>query len=472
MLGQCTTVHRPTLPAAMEKVRDDLEALLLLAQDSWVRGFMFGPPGASDDATLASAASNPSALSSRVVCSMTSLNIMEQSEGHAGVFDVDKDIVAVLVPHISAHGVTIGVVVQNMKDNAQKSVLTGSTERFCLGRFARENATGVLLTICDVPGLGCTDVHCVYPTNKGLKKMTRYHFRFNAPLFRTEAAQQFCTKQLDVSKFVPCIMFANKMLESRLCPKCRASPSYPCGCALPPTEPQHPFDFHSFCSVSTDLEGSYTGIATFNTFSSSTIAFTGRVSTHRTSNRILDTAKVLEVLKQHLGETSSGRGSADAQNLETGSSTTAICVKDNTAPNSPATGEKKEPPKPLVVLPSARSVYANKSGCPTRLVSAITPSPLLRRGHFASVAPRPYAFIPIAGRPCGGVDDATLRRRKQKREAAARSNAKRKQRNIALEESVGLGRQRVCELMERRKALVQENERLKSELDLSRKRVM
>lgn len=217
---------QPAIDAPSAAALDDV---LALARVPWVRGHLLRDDAGAELGALCAPAALDAAWAARVhLAAATAASPRE------------RVLTAMLVPAAAAGSVTAGAAVLHYEN--------GHT---AVGRFARDDSDGALVLL-ERRGAH-VDVSALAHDGATRTRRARARFRtgstFRAALFGDRSAASAALTRVDIS------------VESRACPMCRRRAERPCACRLAFISPIHATDFTPFRANMHALVGAYAGRA-------------------------------------------------------------------------------------------------------------------------------------------------------------------------------------------------------------------
>ena len=193
----------------------------------------------------------------------------ENTPKYAHIFDFSADFYFCSVPAFSVGGITVGFCTQEPASDASKSALSqlpmGSESVQC-NRYVRDDDKGVFLMLATNSKTGTTEIDCI--SHRSTRKRTRILARFDSESLRQNLkTSRGVLHPKDVSK---ALSYLSVAVERRRCPICGVEDTGECGCVLPFKRPSHPLDFRNERRNMSLHTGKYGGGSTVRLFSNST----------------------------------------------------------------------------------------------------------------------------------------------------------------------------------------------------------
>lgn len=232
--GMEHTVERDSLAVLVER------ALALANRADWLADFLMKGDASADVAMLTA----PVALSAACSADVSDVS-MEISSEHLGALDSDVSVAWALVPSFCAAGVSCGAAVTKLRV-ARGSVVTGEMS---IGRYIRDESTAEFL-LCKRDTTAPYTISLIYMKHLNSCERERMYIRFDKQKF-------------DDGERHGAVLFSSSLRERRFCPVCSAAPSSGCGCRLPLRKPAHPLDFTT--SNMATHAGEFVGQSAFRT---------------------------------------------------------------------------------------------------------------------------------------------------------------------------------------------------------------
>lgn len=421
------------------------------------------------------------------------------------VFTVNKTVSGVSEPRVPSrwllvpafnHGTkAAGLFIQNKSDAVSAD---GSTMHIV--RFVRNDETGEVLYITEIPGSGCVEV--MHNLHDGPTRRRSAYLRFDSARFRRVFATNHFSA--DVAALRDALLTSCSITETRPCPRCGAMTGSVCGCVLAFRKAEHAFDFRFYKRNSENMFGTFSGRMTLSTYSAgqerSCQMYRVENTTQCTSSAhtqdllhgaVQSRVQLLQVNPRALsvgaaaclflkGASSSlplyqGVSDDEERNLAPGdvwvfSDTIDRIAEDDEAVQPQSLGEDAcESPTldteaTLVLGVSPLTLSPTSTSWPRNAAAALK---LSHGGRgVAPLLPR------VGGAPTAAVDpkcvvtlDKSEMRKIKKREAAQRSNFKRHQRHVQLKAMLYESHERKQMLLRRKAWLENENRRLRQCLE-------
>lgn len=452
----------PLLPNEAFPTESLLREILALAHESWSLDFLFKLDAASDVGPLTS----PGQLLHSIIVD-TNETMFETAGQYGGFFNMDLYCRWLVVPVAVIGDLTLEVAVQ------PASRTTNDALAPCRGiatiiRMLRSNATGTVVSTLDNPEANEISVTIFHNETKANRK--RVFIRARRDVF-LEALWD--PQGINYAKMARSLLLTDVTLESYRCPDCAVSiPGLGCFCPVEMKKPAHPLDFATSrmnvmchggrfsgsCDISVMADGVVSVTATLaSTIDIQTCEEMGLVQrladmgirSKMHANAVVPRALASPALDGRGGlpfdvpkgsagfrspissfdgfDAFSGRNGlfGDAFGSTLGSSATSSAGVVEDYPAAPDAGVLQIEAAPASKARAIAAGHVNRA-----LVAATE------------------------------IVDRKLRRQLKNREAAARSNARRKQRNEALKKNLSAIRKKKCELEVRESELKVENARL------------
>lgn len=131
-------------------------------------------------------------------------------------------------------------------------------------RFVRDDATGEVVYITEIPHTPCTEV--MLSVQRSATRRTASYLRFGTDAFRRAFAPAHARTADRVGMLTDALLTACRIEEARPCPMCGTPSEMRCSCGLPLHAPRHALDFRYYPANSTHMFGSYSGRMTLSTF--------------------------------------------------------------------------------------------------------------------------------------------------------------------------------------------------------------
>lgn len=490
--------HLPVATAA-PSLRDVLDNVFSLARTEWISDFLFRTDPRADAAML----SAPMQLSHAVTASIMISCVCSRGGG----LDFDLELNWLAVPSFNVGPITAGVGVEELVRG--KSFFSGNASELWI-RWVRCNVTGKMLCIAENPAHGFVVVQYFSPLSSTRSSRTFMRFDYNGFKEGIRAGGEGWTRRLTQS-----LLVLNHVRQSRFCPTCFASPTAACGCKLATKRPAHPMDFSSETQNMFLHGGDFVGDSElelvkigvkipFDTRSSVSggrePSVVARLKRWGLQNRLAllqpdPLPEVMPGVGRSLQSLGIGDSQCDVNPLEIDSllalgsnaDMDIILLPDCPLPCSATYAKESDSvitPSPASLVGSATTSVEVPQNAP-HCFEHVTPGAQTSRGVRDGAAPFgemetertavSHASVPFsaparssararANTAFGEREKQASLRVQKNREAAARSNLKRKLRNKALVGNLAAVRQAVSELTAREHQLREENMRLRASL--------
>lgn len=479
-----------------------LDDIFTLARIPFVHDFMFTADPVADISILTAPVQKEHAIAARITVSGT-----ETSASYAHVFDFSCDFFFCSIPAFSVGAVTVGLATKEPARGPSHATLhtPPSAAGVQCNRYVRDDERGVFFVMSENPGTGITEVDCM--SHRSTRRRTRVCARFHTETLRARLRSD--RGVLHPDDLAAALTYLNVCYERRACPLCRADDPGECGCTLPFCRPAHPLDFRNERRNMRLHTGLYRGGSTVRLFNAEMPFVVTSLSTRSVIKGSLDERVISRLNKYAVQDRMSrlqlnplatsicgagarggcgsedgevtiasggrrreggggGGGDADA-GLEGADDAVMLAdasfLQDNGGFKSPSLSSFSLDVAGAGLVP----LLAGPLGTGTTLVEALSGP-----GSDRSALSHSGAVAGDAGRirgPHGGAGDERARgdleiraelRKQRNREAAARSNVKRKLRNEALRRDLAQVNARAAELRATEKTLREENVRLRS----------
>jgi hypothetical protein len=198
--------------------------------------------------------------------------LLEPDCAHGGLFDATTRHNGMFVPAFSSGNITVGVFANRAPSQDERSGRAcenpdgkaarcrehqdisafdalGGRVSFSVGRYIRDSTTGRMLVVSHtVPSEGhhTGNTTLSYMHAKSTTRSERINIKCNSALFAR-------------GKYLDSIQFCVTVQESRFCPRCGASPGGVCACKFRMYKPAHPFDFSGDVAAMSRYPGEYLG---------------------------------------------------------------------------------------------------------------------------------------------------------------------------------------------------------------------
>lgn len=481
--------------------RAQVRDIFSMATEDWVRSFLLTVDPVEDARMLTSPLEGMHALSGE--------HIFTVNKTVSGVSEPRVLSRWLLVPSFNRGSKAAGLFIQNKSDAV---CADGTTMHFV--RFVRNDDTGEVLYITEIPESGCFEV--MHNLHEGPTRRRASYLRFDATRFRRVFAPS--RANTDVSALRDALLTSCTITETRACPRCGSGPEAQCACTLALRKADHSHDFRFYRRNSENMFGTFSGRMTLSTYAAgqerSCQMYRVENSTHCTglafANDLLRGAvqnrfRLLDVNPRALSVmppwkkiaaasiTNSPYSSEERQSIPPSDNwvffdTIDRIAEDDVAPVTPEDEDCPSPPlamqlagplgslmAPLFLSPTSTTWPVKNSSPPGTMPGTIgikLPSAACGGRGVAPLLPRmgdPKAAVAVAAATVNtrevALDKSTMRKIK-KRMAAEKSNFKRHQRHVQLKGRLQEVHKQESELRKRKAALEKENAELKHKLAL------
>lgn len=428
-----------------------LRETLALAGESWALDFLFNLDASADVGVLTS----PSQLQHGTVVDINE-SIFETAGEYSGLFNMDIFCRWLMVPCFTANDISAEVIVQSEEKISNESFCRcrGNTTTV---RMLRSNTTGEMLFSIENPNADEISLTSFRIDTKASRK--RIFIRGKRDVFLQAVLDP---KGIDYRKMAQSLQVSDVTREFGRCAECAAAaPGLGCFCRVEFKRPKHPLDF---ATSRTNMEchaGRFSGSVNFNLLekgvanTSAMLASTINVEAREElglvelladmgiKNRMLAGAVVPRSVAKPSVDGDVGLSFVQPGTVTSVHFDSAIRSFDGFG----AFGE-----------PFGSILGSSSSGRDVESSLTVPDSGVLR---IEPVPTRSDVLVPTDDSVQEKeIADRELKRKMRNREAAARSNARRKQRNDARKANLAAIRKRKCELERRESELKQENARL------------
>lgn len=248
--------------------RAELDSILRVCRIPWVADFLFSP-----DLNSLSALTSPLNMRSAVT-SLVSLTNVEVTPTPIHPFDIQLDGAFVFVPSFSVSTISVGFGVQEcnaMSYEAWAAFGGRSAQRFSHFRYVRDDANAILFIVH--PDSENNQIKMEVMAQSSANKRRRTYAVFDRDAL--QAALHTERGILHPDAVLPALTMLNTVSENRECPLCPAGTA--CKCKLEMRRPSHPLDFCSLGDNMTTFLGAYEGLSQSSLLSGGTSVLSAKV---------------------------------------------------------------------------------------------------------------------------------------------------------------------------------------------------
>lgn len=228
---------QPTSIPHAPDVKLVLDDIFSVCRLKFVHDFVFTPDPSADISVLTSPTQSQHAVSALITISN-----VETTASYAHVFDFACNLNYAATPAFSVGPITLGFSTQEPATdttNASINSLVAGPDRVLCNRYVRDDEKGIFFLISDNHHTGVTEVDCCRLLNS--RKRIRVCARFTTDSFKEKL--QNMNGNITPEHFASSLSYLNVAYESRICVVCGGPPTVNCGCQLPFVCPSHPLDF-------------------------------------------------------------------------------------------------------------------------------------------------------------------------------------------------------------------------------------
>lgn len=248
-----------TLRPSLEVVQI-LDDVFTLCRVPFVYDFIFTADPVADISILTAPVQNEHAIAARITISGT-----EKTASFAHIFDYASDLYFCSIPAFSVGNITVGFATMEPASHSNRAGLNAvATERVQCNRYVRDDEKGVFLMFAENCETGMTEVDCM--SHRSPRKRSRVCARFHTKTLRTQLRSS--KGVLHPEELSNSLSYLSVATERRACPLCQADGNSKCGCVLPFRRPAHPLDFRNERWNMRLHTGLYEGGSTIQLFSS------------------------------------------------------------------------------------------------------------------------------------------------------------------------------------------------------------
>jgi hypothetical protein len=517
------TTDDATRDALREAIRHAFDMVEDTAEHHWARDFIL-EQAPQDTAQMIV---NAAALPHSVAIDLTGTHL-EADGQHSGYFDARIDLNGLFVPVFSAGHLTVGAFSNSFHRNSGGGLLPverfgtaparigseGAADHmfnepmwrqltslnstiFSLGRYVRDTRDGRLLIVKHTGPFSANQpsvmTKVIFINSISSTRNERINIACDGPLFRS-------------GKLLESVKFCIRTRESRFCPLCSAPPNARCQCMMPVYLPRHNLDFSANSETMKRFEGEFLGttkaiVAVSPAQSAPTSvcfpqepyvraslvsnfridAFGRSHARHSDLSSMLQSFAVQFCISE-MGPDRPLKPSEGLEGIASGSGTgstgvSAAMVCSNSYVDEALRGNSSLVQVPVLGMDSSMArmqkspmlTLADGQMSAPRMeenaLSLFSGWPECMEQHNKVVVPGAAAVTASFGR--GGCEDQSLRdarRRERNRQAAARSNARRKLKNENLKRGLREGGQALEVLRDKERRLREENLALRQRL--------
>eukprot|EP00177_Eucheuma_denticulatum_P004051 GFKZ01007324.1.p1 GENE.GFKZ01007324.1~~GFKZ01007324.1.p1 ORF type:complete len:541 (+),score=48.63 GFKZ01007324.1:139-1623(+) len=253
-------IPQPVLPNP--EISHVLNDIFTLCRTPFVYDFIFAADLVADISILTSPVQIEHAIAAHI-----SLSGTENTASFAHVFDFSTDLHFSAIPAFSVGAITLGfATLEPTPTNGLPACLNplSTTPRVQCNRYVRDDDKGIFLMFSDNPHTGLTEIDCI--THCSTRQRRRVCARFHTASLRS----RLCTPRgvLHPQDVVTALSYLSVATERRACLVCCKSDESECGCRLPFVRPAHPLDFRNERRNMRLHTGLYEGGSTVRLFSS------------------------------------------------------------------------------------------------------------------------------------------------------------------------------------------------------------
>lgn len=454
-----------------------LDEAFTLCRIPFVFDFLFTPDPVADISILTAPVQIEHATSARL-----SLSGSESTVSFAHVFDYSTELLFSAVPAFSVGAITLGFATLEPANRSPPTALDlVSVQRVQCKRFVRDDSRGVLMFYSEKPNTGLTEIECI--THRSTRKRSRVCARFHTDTLRQNLQTKSGT--LVPEELTDALKYLSVFSERRMCPVCVSGGVAECACVLPFKRPSHPLDFRNERSNMALHTGLYEGGCSVRLFSDMHPCVIANLVTHTVITGSLDKDVIarlnryavqdrLAMLKTSptagilsLGEPTCAEVSDSSVNAH---NVTEIEVWDKVlegagtglVPNAPPLNSLALGESLMIATPNVIAPWDEPRGDVRSFGTELS----FREDEVSGTGSGGESKVDYGKRIAEtrvvqGMVDKAERRRQRNREAAAKSNLKRKIRNETLRKNLKEVCKRAEELRERERVLRAENVRLR-----------
>lgn len=425
-----------------------LKETLKLARESWAHDFLFKLDVAAEVGVLTS----PSQLQHGIVVDTTE-SVFETDGQYGGIFNADVFVRWLVVPCIAAiNDISAEVIVQSEERLSSKALCQCRGTTSSSFRMLRSNKTGELLFSIENPAADEISLEAFRIDTKGARQRTFLRGRRKAFL---EAALR--PEGADYRKMAQSLEVSYVTQEIASCAGCSAAaPGLGCLCPVDLKKPVHPLDFATSRMNLACHRGRFSGSCNLDLLAEGAPVTSAKLA----STIHVDACEEIGLAEMLAKMAIKNKVQANAVVPR---SLPRLTSFENFGLSSPGKVAGHDTRVQASIYPlhgfntlSTRNLLLGDPLDPDGTCTAPTPpdSDAPRGEHAPTKA---NSLMPAGVIQAKETPDRNLRRKMKNREAAARSNLRRKQRNDALKKNLSTARKKKCELELRMSELKREN---------------
>lgn len=426
--------------------------MLALTHESWARDFMFKLNPEADVGILTS----PGQLQYAILVE-TNASVFETDGQYGGMFNNDFFLRWLIVPVVTVDSITAEIVVQADEriSNEHCVKVRGIST---LIRMIRSNKDGSVLFCMENPEHDEIALNFFTCTSQASRK--RHYMRAKRGDFLDALLDP---QGIDFQKMTRALSLIELINERYNCSGCaKAAPGLGCFCPLDLKRPLHPLDFATSRKNMDIHAGRFSGNCTFALLSQGIQSTTAMLASTITTN-IVKVPGLIESVAENGIKSRMNTGMIVPQSFPSPPVNVDPALsfsKPNHVPgihfNSPMNSFDR-----IISLPSGDSWLGEPLGS-TKNFLPLPSSEILCIDAAPSTVRHTTMSASAEDQKSKEAADRKLRRQIKNREAAARSNRRRKERNDALKENLFAARKKKNELEQRESELKSENATLRT----------
>ena len=217
-----------------------LEGVFNLLRTQFVHDFVFTSDLVADISILTAPVQIEHGVAARItICGV------ETESRFAHVFDYSTDFYFAAIPAFSVGGVTVGFCTKQTARDPSHAMLheppMEASRRVECHRYVRDDNKGLFVLLSEDNDKKIIEIDCM--SHQSSRKRTRVCARFNNEILKANLRSEH--GPLSIDNLTHGLTYLNVCEEIRPCPVCQLANETVCDCVLPFKRPIHPLDFRS-----------------------------------------------------------------------------------------------------------------------------------------------------------------------------------------------------------------------------------